>query len=206
MADYLVETDKPISEEITKLTKITPHAVEDYGYDESVVIGQINSFIRKADAVCAHNGTDFDKLFYLETCKRLAITPETKPWIDTRTDLPDRPGTSLILMAAQDGFLNPFPHQALSDVLTMLRILSSYDINIVLRNATEPKVTLRAFQEFADNDKAKVHGFHFKKELGDVWLKTVRASQVQGLLDAVGFEFKVEVWDGKPAKKNSRRR
>lgn len=205
MADYLVESDQPIPAEITKLTGITQHHLEDFGYEEKVVLNQINSFIRKADAVCAHNGTDFDRLFYNEWCKRLAVTPTTQPWINTRTDLPDRPGTKLIYMAAEDGFLNPFPHQALSDVLTMLRILSRYDINIVLRNATEPKVTLRSYQEFADNEKAKVHGFHFKKELGNVWLKTVRESQVSDLLAATKDQFKVEVWDGKPAEKNSRR-
>ena len=45
---------------------------------------------------------------------------------------------SLPYLAADHGFLNPFPHRALFDVMTMIQIAGMYDINEILKYADSP--------------------------------------------------------------------
>jgi DNA polymerase-3 subunit epsilon len=103
-------------------------------------------------------------------------------WIDTRLDVPKPMIGKLIAIAAEHGFLNPFPHQALSDVLTMLRILDEYDFEAVLARARIPNIMVEFVGPFESKDHAKECGFYWNGFSNQSnggrptkqWLKTIK--------------------------------
>ncbi|MEG7787053.1 hypothetical protein U2388_15000, partial [Listeria monocytogenes] len=57
------------------------------------------------------------------------------PWLDTRYDLPheEEPESRKLKHLACDlGFTNPFPHRAVTDVLTMCRVTASHDFGAIV--------------------------------------------------------------------------
>ncbi len=88
------------------------------------------------------------------------------PVIDTMIDLPFdekiHGSKKLTHLAATHGFLNPFPHRAVFDVLTMLKMASYYDLKTILARNASPTVTVVARVSFDDKDKAKALGFHWE--------------------------------------------
>jgi DNA polymerase-3 subunit epsilon len=89
-------------------------------------------------------------------------------------------------LAAEHGFLNPFAHRALFDVLTMLRVLSFYDHKDVIKLAGEKDYVVQALVEkpWLDSGKstseAKENGFRWNGER-KLWLKRVKESQLQSV-------------------------
>ena len=110
------------------------------------------------------------------------------------TDLPlpeDLKTRKLSHLAADHGFLNPFPHRALFDALTSLRLLSSYPLEEVIRYAGAPAVTLVAWNlPFERKDEAKNAGFQWDPAARR-WFKTVKDFQVDALRGSVRFETRV---------------
>lgn len=161
-------------EEIAPITGIVKADIDLYGIPDRKGFNLIQGFMSKAKAIVAHNGTMFDKLFYEAWESRYRVVPMNPLWIDTRLDTPEPMVGKLICLAAQKGFLNPFPHQALSDVLTMLRILDGYDFDTVIERAKIPNITVCMSVPFADKDYAKKLGYYWRPE-GKMWLKVIKA-------------------------------
>jgi DNA polymerase-3 subunit epsilon len=90
----------------------------------------------------------------------------------------------LVHLAAEHGFINPFAHRAMFDVLTMLMIFQRYDPAAALALAKEPVVTLKACVSYDDREKAKSRGYRWKDRQ---WLKAVRASEVEPERKDCGF-------------------
>jgi DNA polymerase-3 subunit epsilon len=117
-----------------------------YGKDSLRGLKQLLNMYDDADVICAHNGTSCDRIFLRAWMESCGITqedfPEDKVWIDTMVDIefPRKWNKQLTCLAAYHGFLNPFPHQALSDVMTMMTILDKYDIDTVVESAKTPVV------------------------------------------------------------------
>lgn len=174
-----VQTTKPISNEITELTGITKEMCDELGVSPMAALGGLLRLARKADCIVAHNAK-FDKGFFDALCIKHSGAFD-KQWVCTIQDI-DYPKSckhkNLTNLAGEHDFVNPFKHRALFDVLTMLRILSHYDIEKVLENARMPKVTLRAVVSFDEKDKAKAAGYQWfgSKKL---WLKEVRQDKVE---------------------------
>jgi len=77
-------------------------------------------------------------------------------------DVPSPPQITtrkLAHLAAEHGFLNPFAHRAVFDVLTMLKILSCYPIENVIISSNQPLMKLVALVAFDGRYKAKARGF-----------------------------------------------
>ena len=186
-----------VSPEITKLTGISNEELSRFGKPPEVVFLELLQLYFMDDAIVAHNGTEFDRKFFQAEIKRLAPHPnddidvfsefeDTKPWIDTLTDVDfedDPKHKNLTYLSAVHGFVNPFPHRAFSDALSMLKILSNYDINAVLDSASKPIVTLWANVHISDKDKPKGLGYRWEP-LQKRWLKKVKEHKVQGEMDA----------------------
>jgi DNA polymerase-3 subunit epsilon len=189
---------------ITKLTGISPEDLKEFG-------GGLPDTLMRLGGVCqrhgvrylvGHNAREFDRLFLQAEVNRLVSPgPEigvlsTLPWLDTMTDLPlpeDLKTRKLSHLAADHGFLNPFPHRALFDALTSLRLLSSYPLEEVIRYAEAPAVTLVAWNlPFERKDEAKNAGFQWDAA-GRRWFKTVKVFQADALREAVRFETRVAV-------------
>lgn len=174
-----------IPPEITDITGISLDDVLDFGKPPSVVLGTVLDLLKSANFVVAHNGTSFDKPLFDAHLDRLGIPRVEKIWLDTMTDIefPASIKTSkLTYLAAEHGFVNPFAHRAVFDVMTMMKMLAKYDIYKIIANNAEPKVLLQAICRPPWEDAgqstniAKEHGFRWEAKQKK-WLRRARLSQ-----------------------------
>ncbi len=125
----LVQCEKPVPPEISALTGIEDQQLRDWGLPLNEALARLHDLSLAADYVVAHNGNGFDRLFLERVWLHHPQTKFQKKWIDTLTDLPlgSKINTrKLGYLAAEHGFLNPFSHRAVFDVLTMLKVMSHY--------------------------------------------------------------------------------
>lgn len=148
----------------------------------------------KVEAIVAHNGLNFDRPFLYAELDRAGLEApclRSLHWIDTRTDLPfDARPDSLKLkhLAGDHGFINPFPHRALFDVMTMMKVFSQYDAEKIMANSKTGMAILRAVVPHPKNDggkgkdAAKALGYSWQsvnyKEYPNFWVKCVRETDV----------------------------
>lgn len=188
----LVEPDDgfQVPEVITKLTGITTEDIANHGFGPTVALRDLNSLIYDADFVCAHNGEMFDRPLWRAECNRHEINSDSEPWIDTRLDIPWREDvkmTSLSLLAAQHGFLNPFPHRAVFDVATMGKLLFMHDVAAVIESAKQPVVTIVSMAPFEKKDEVKEAGFYWQPQT-KTWERRMRKGKAQELVKGLKFQ------------------
>jgi DNA polymerase-3 subunit epsilon len=197
---FFVDAGLPVPQEVTDLTGIHPAMIKKFGVEEDYAVDEILRMALVADAYIGQNVKGFDREFLLNAAKRLNKTVPEKIWIDTCTDLPGVEKQKLTLMAAEAkdpktgrhcGFVNPFPHSALSDAMTVLQLVSLFDIEAVMFRARQPEVVLQALHKFDDNHQAKKLGFVFKSDLGKRWLKVVKQSDVDELAKSAPFNVSI---------------
>jgi DNA polymerase-3 subunit epsilon len=163
-----------ITPEILDITGITKELLTKYGIAEAQAFSELEQYLSQSDVYIAQN-YKFDKSFLDAALERINIRQIDKKWINTVTHVPypkkfkHRELTSL---AAYHGFINPFPHRAITDVLTMLTVMSHYDFKNILELSQEPVLTLWAKVTFAEKDQAKRAGFYYS---GDkkAWYKEI---------------------------------
>jgi DNA polymerase-3 subunit epsilon len=189
---YFVKHDGiELTEEITKITGIQQADLNEFGIESSVALTRLQDQVQLADVVVAHNGELFDKKFYYEWNKRFYSSPVEKIWIDTQNDI-DYPeeiqSRKLTYLAAEHGFLNPFAHRAVFDVLTMLKVLENYNIDEALYSAQQPTVTLQALVSYDDREKAKERRFRWDAQ-AKMWVRSIK----QHKIEREQFPFKTRV-------------
>jgi DNA polymerase III subunit epsilon len=180
----------PLPQEIEQITGITADLLGQHGEASILAFQRLGFLVSKSDAILAHNAP-FDRGFYEAETKRHSLPLIERPWIDTTTDIkyPAQIVTrKLAHLAAEHGFINPFSHRAIFDVLTMLRIFQGYDHTQVLEYAKQPIVTLQALVSFDDREKAKARGYRWKAETKK-WLRSLRQSEVA--VEEANPDFKV---------------
>ena len=191
-SSFPVKSGVSISKEVEAITGISNAMVKKFGVDEDWAIEEVIRFVEASEAVIGQNVVQFDKHFLYNAAKRLNLTVPERLWIDTRTDLPLSVETkSLSYMATDHGFLNPFPHNAVADALTVLKLVSMYNIDEMVARAKEPNVVLSSFQAFEENAAAKKLKFGWKPELKK-WLRVVKSSDVDVLAKTAPFNVAVE--------------
>lgn len=189
ISGFLVKAPGGVSSEIEKLTGITNKLLEGYGVEPAQALKAILPMAEKADFICAHNA-EFDRGFYDAEYKRANIASYTRPWIDTRTDLPKEAyqlgkSASLKYLACDHGFVYP-AHRAVNDVLAMLEILGRYDLDTTIKRAQTPNVNVRAVVSFDERLLAKERGYYWKPEQ-KLWIKPLKADEVDAEKDAAPF-------------------
>lgn len=197
-------TQRPISAEITTLTGITgamlasPHAMH-----MTAALGLIARMMKTADAVVAHSGLEFDQLFLAAHFTRYGIEMPPTPWIDTKLDLdwPENVTTrKLTYLAAEAGFVNPFPHRALFDAVTMMTLLQRritsgwYTDARFVEQAASPLMTVQADVSFEKKDLAKARGYYWKPETKS-WLKSLRHCNALKEQENAPFPVSIRPWD-----------
>jgi len=187
---FLVKTDVPISAEITKLTGITQQAVDKFGFDSPDALQTVYTMMLEADAIIGHNAVRFDKRMLLNWCERDGFKILERLWIDTYTDLPDTEVGKLTYMAANAGFLNLFPHSAMADCQTVLKLIEKYDINKIVERAKSPLVVVQAHQARHENELAKKAKFRWYPER-KIWWKFVKEMDLEALAASVQFNISV---------------
>jgi DNA polymerase-3 subunit epsilon len=157
----------PITKEIEELTGISDDLLEKWGAKGTLIhekLQELAGLFDKADAIMAHNGTGYDIPMLEAMFARYDMKMPEKIWIDTMTDIKFprlMTGRSMALLEHAHGFINPFPHRAVTDVLSMLKIASQYDGERIMKLASSPKVTLVAALNAPDwKNKAAVKEFN----------------------------------------------
>ena len=185
---YLVKSDVPVPAHITKLTGITQSALDKFGYDSHDALEALLDLAAQADAYVGQNVKRFDKFFLEAWAQREKLTVPNKLWIDTRTDLPGVESKHLGYMAADHGFLNLFPHSALSDCQTVIKLVEFYDINQIMERAQSPEVVLIAHQKFENNADAKALKFAWNSDY-KIWWRVTKQMDIDEIIKAAPFDI-----------------
>lgn len=186
---------QPVIDMMEQKLGISPWMVEEFGVPAKAQLEWLEGFVtkHKIEYLVAHNAP-FDRDFLLTELSRHAITAPTLralPWIDTMRDIawPSQPDSSKLKYVASDhGFINPFSHRAIFDVLTMLKVLSQYDLEAVVKRSQIPEIIVRAVVPHPKNDgglgkdKAKQAGFRWQdvdgKSFPMMWVKKIKENEL----------------------------
>jgi DNA polymerase-3 subunit epsilon len=180
----LVNPGRPLPAAIVALTGITDELIATYGQNQESALYALIQLIEQSDFVMAHNGSEFDKLFFdswiaqVENAGGSVGTGWERPWLDTRCDIvfPEAVTTrNLKFLAAEHGFLNPFAHRAVFDVLTMLKVARQYPLEAIVARSKEPTLYIQAVVSFDDKDKAKARGY-FWCAPRKIWWRSIKQS------------------------------
>ena len=177
---------------VVEMNGITEELLDEFGRDPREAFDKLNKMGEKADWVMAHNA-EFDMKFYNSSIERIGAGKvlSEKTWLDSSVDVtyPASIRTrKLGFLAAEHGFLNPFAHRAVFDVLTMLHVVKNYDIKEIIKLASEQKYELKANVSYDDRQKARERGFHWDGENKN-WTKTVRESKMKEEARNCDFEI-----------------
>jgi len=184
----LVKTEVPIPSEITQINNIYPAAVERFGYEEEESFEILNYMIDSCDTLTGHNIIRFDKSMLDAWCRRLNQPIWNKLCIDTMIDIKGHEGKRLTYLAADHGIINPFPHSALADAITVLTIIEKYDIDVLVERAKTPTVFIQAHQKRDENELAKKQKFRWNPE-HKIWWKAVKETDIEELQNACSFNI-----------------
>lgn len=192
----LIDPETPLSPEIIELTGITQEQINKFSIPENKALSKLNEFLNYSEVLVAHNAP-FDRGFLETAYKRYEYKVTDKLWVDTKIDItyPKKIETrKLKHLACEHGIINPFSHRATTDVLTMLQMLSNYDIHEIVANAKVPSVLVRAFASFDDHLKAKGRGYSFDRPK-KIWTKTIKENQLAEERSYFSqFNIALEIW------------
>lgn len=206
MLSLLVDPDIPVTPFITSLTGISDEDVKVHGVSTIEALDQLHPLMDLADYIVAHNGASFDKPLWEAEYKRCGAHrgQDIKvPWIDTRTDVPypeHIKSKSLNHLAYDHEFINPFPHRAVTDVLTMLKIASKYDPQQIINYKETPSLEIRAMVTYNDREKAKAKSYHWDGGR-KFWVKNIKEFQLKKEIE--DSDFKVTVLKGASNEENN---
>jgi DNA polymerase III alpha subunit (gram-positive type) len=186
-------------ERIEQITKISYESLVEFGISPQEGLLKLADLMKTPNiiAVVAHNGNEFDKPLLLANAKKFGVEFPELTWIDSMIDIPynvEIQTRKLSYLATEHGFINPFAHRAIFDVLTMLKVVQQYDIHWIIKLSKESSVTLVAattppWQDSGkSNEEAKSRGFRYHSETKR-WIKNVKESQVQAEKAAAPFSI-----------------
>lgn len=189
-----------ITEEITDITHITREIVDEFGKEPREIYERFNFLLEhhRVDYVVAHNGNFFDKPMLEANMDKYAVALTKTPWIDTYEDVPFPKHfryKNLTYLCGEHGFVNPFPHAALFDVMATMKVLSFYDLKEVVRRRETPWITIRAMVSFDDKQLAKDRGYMWEqagnKKFIKQWVKRVKQDELEALEKEAPFKIAV---------------
>ena len=195
---------EPVPTEITELTGITNDLLLGWGEPIGSVLSHFLTVTREVDFFVAHNGHNFDRPFLLRKLKEyLPDADQTHPvfnpakWLDSQADIEHKGrSNSLSYVAADMGFLNPFPHSALFDVATMLKIVERFDFAAIVERAKIPWVVVQAHVSYDNRELAKARRYRWEepgngKKYQKSWVKMLKADKVDAEAELPGFKVSV---------------
>lgn len=195
--------DGEISSEIEEITGITKRDITQYGVRRADALLVVEQMSLHCDYVVAHNGNNFDRPFLLryfnsfrefgEDKSVSSKAPIFKNWMDTKVDVdyPERMKlVSLEFLSYQHGFIPNMAHRALFDVISMLKVLSNYDINKVIENSNDPLMLVQALVSFQTKDLAKDKGFKWNPN-DKTWTKSVKTRKFEAEVESYAFAYKI---------------
>jgi DNA polymerase-3 subunit epsilon len=190
---YFVDNETPISKEITDITGISTSMIDKFGLSSRSALDDLLNMIDMSEAVIGQNILDFDWPFLKNWCIREKQDLPDRLIIDTRMDLPGVVSKHLGYMCADAGFLNPFPHCAISDALSVIRLVADHDIEAVIARAKSPRVSLVADVDFDHNHLAKQRKYAWNPDR-KVWFKNLKEMDVDDEVKNAPFNVMKVDW------------
>lgn len=187
---YFDSLDLP--NEVQAITGISEEDLKTYGIPLSDALKILTEMVNQAEYLVGHNAVNFDALFLDQAYSSYQMPKLKKPWIDTMTDIPysqEIKTRKLSYLAAEHGFINPFAHRALFDVLTTLKLLSHYDISEIVMIQQSPLVKVLAHVGYDDRDKARRIGFRWDPQQRH-WFSEVKQAMIPRM--DYPFEYSIE--------------
>jgi len=195
-AKYVFREDYPASNDnAARAHGITVETLKEFGQDPKSVFSSLFRSIGLwgVDYLVGHNLREFDWPFVLSEAKKEALTAPGVSLLDTKDDLPHDgvpDSNKLKYLAADAGFLNPFPHRALFDALTCIKLLEKFDIESVIRYSKIPTITIEARVKFDDREKAKLRKFFWEPGTKR-WLKKIKETELESEKSQASFLIEV---------------
>jgi DNA polymerase-3 subunit epsilon len=194
MEGFLIKPDIDFTQEswaeAEKVHGISWDLVNKYGMPDTVAYGLFSAWHSLSTYLAGHNINLFDLPFLAAWARRYNEILAPKVCVDTIIDLPDRKGGRLIHVAAEYGFVNPLSHRALTDALTVLKVLELADLDRVIARAMVPNITVRAIVSYDDREKAKSRGYYWRPE-SKTWQKTLKEFELEQEKKDAGFQVVV---------------
>lgn len=192
------DTYPVITDVITKITTITTEQLKTFGVAPKIAFEEMTLAFEQAgvEYLLGHNALEFDGPILSREMIAAGYDKPSQPWIDTKVDLIhfldyEPKSTSLSYMAADHGFVNPFPHRAVFDALTCAKLLQYYPVNEIIKVANYEIIEVRALVSYDDRSKASKRGYRWD---GDrkVWTKKMRSCFVDHERSQAGFQIAVK--------------
>lgn len=191
----LGEGNFKVPEEIVTLTGISDEMLNVYGSFERDVLLRVDAMALLADYYIAHNAP-FDRGFLEAAYARHSMIMLDRPWICSMNDIkyPAAIKTrNLQHLAADHGFVSPFRHRAVFDVLTMLKVASNYKIEDIISRAKEPTLYVQAIVGFDEKELAKARGYRWYAP-SKVWWREWKSSDYNA--DKLECPFRTQLLAG----------
>lgn len=180
---------EPMPPEVTAVNGITNEHLLNYGAPLQKGLQAALDTLKQfgVEYLVAHNAQGFDR----PILERHHEGFKAFRWVDSQADI-DWPDQSrrLIHLAAERGFLNPFPHVAISDALTMLRLLAEHDFETVAARAEVPWVKVRAMVDYDNREKAKARRYQFDP-IAKHWYRMLKQDKIEQEKAEAPFEVRV---------------
>jgi len=151
LSQLIDEKDRlALSPEVIELTGITEKMLKNWGKKGAEIkttLLHLADLMNTCQYIMAHNGKQYDLPMLREMFHRYGVEFPPTVWIDTYSDIefPKKIfNKSMAGLEHAHGFINPFPHRAVTDVLSMLKIASHYSIPRMAKMAESPTVVIVA--------------------------------------------------------------
>lgn len=204
---HLIQCDTPIEDSAEEVHGISSFDLEHWGIPLESALAEFLVMSEQVDALLAHNGISFDipileREFRYSRFRMDDLTQALRDRvvIDSMVDIryPKKCASlKLEYLAASHGFLNPFPHRALFDVMTLCRVISHYDLSTAYEQARIPDVRIiapKVLPPWVDggvsNDQVKESGFRWSRD-DKQWWRIVKQNELIQIQESLGFETEV---------------
>ena len=169
----LEDPEQDLSEDIESLTGLNKKILAGRKIDWNLVA----SYLSRSSFVLAHN-MNFDRSF-LQNQTDLDI--QSYHWVCSQNHIDwfkkGHKTRSLNYLACDQGFINPFPHRALFDCATTMRIISPYLKEMIERSYEKQFEFLATSAPFEQKDHLKANGYSWDPKRR-VWYKLVFQSEL----------------------------
>ena len=163
----LQDPGEPLTPEIAQLTGLTDEVLRGKAIDWDAVA----RLLQGADMVIAHNAA-FDRAFLMRHPEIKSLQPRFACSMQ-HIDWPSKGFASqrLTYLAADHGFLNPFPHRALFDCATTFKLIAPHLNELQERSAQRTYLMIAWDSPFDRKDLLKARSYRWDSDKR-VWLKT----------------------------------
>lgn len=192
MKSFFLTNKKPIEPIITEITHITQDIIDKAAINPTDAFNELVSDMIHFDIkwFVGQNIVEYDYPILKNNFKRCGLAVPEVRLLDTKTDVAytvKSKSMSLTYIAADHGFINPFPHRALTDAMTCMVLLYKYDIRKCLDVAETPMIEIRADVNFDSRDLAKALQYNWDADR-KIWVKKIREYNLKQETQKASFQ------------------